>query len=627
MSQFKIMNVLLSDTEQFLSAPLLLVRSNYPWRRANGDVWLLDGAEGASYDFTTFFNAISVKKWREYTVAHDFFLHLEVRGAACTVIQTRTHAFSWYSEEVPEVQAILKKRSDWQTIDLPLAVQDADVCIAFKLLCDGPVEIRNSYYYTNVEAGQIRPVELALCTTTFKKEEFIERNIGLVKSQILDSSDQIAKHFFMHVVDNGRTLDAERLEGKGVAIHPNPNVGGAGGFARGMIESMRQEPRATHVLLMDDDVVVSPESIIRTYNMLSLANDEYADAFVSGAMMNLDEPYIRWEDMGYAGSDGAFHPLKSVLRVDVLHDMVANETFDVPSYLPDFEDQEQHYAAWWYCVIPMTQIDKNGLPLPIFVRGDDAEYSLRCKPKFITMNGICIWHVSFHMRYSPAQERYQMVRNVFIDSFTTGFAPMSNFMGKFREYVQWELQKFNYTNAELAIKGFEDFLKGPQWIMQPVAEQAFMAANRESEQLLPLEELIEQARELGVDLTKETDWTIGRGPSLQSADWHKFKFTYNGQRFTDFYVEKGKVTVIDNVGWAYPVGKFQHSEYIISVDMQNQRGVIRHIDRERFRQVMNRFNAAVKDYYARYDELKKAYSAARATMTSVDFWLNYLGIE
>ena len=625
MIQFKIMNVLLSDTEQFLGCPLLLVRADRPWRRSDADgAWLLDGQ--GTFDFNTYFNAISAKKWYEYTVAKDFFLHLEVRGSAARIIETAAGAFTWYSEEVAEVQLACDASDDWQTIDLPLVVREMDACVSFKLVTDGPVEVRNGYFYTEIDESQLRNVELALCTTTFKKEAYIERNIGIVKEQVIGSGDLISKHFHMHVVDNGRTLDAASLEGEGVTIHPNPNAGGAGGFARGMIEAMEQEPRATHVLLMDDDVLVSSESIIRTFNLLSLVNDDYADAFVSGAMMNLDEPNIRWEDMGFVGFDGAFHPLKPVSRMDVLHDMVANETFDIPDHLPKCEDQSQHYAAWWYCVIPMTQIDRNGLPLPIFVRGDDAEYSLRCKPSFMTMNGICVWHVSFHMRYSAAQERYQMVRNTLIDRFTTGFAPMADFVGSFEDMVTKELQKFNYDNAELAIKGFEDFLRGPEWIMQPVAEQAFMDANRSAEKLIPFDELFAQARELGVDLTQETDWKIYRDRPLERGDQRLVNLTFNGQRFPDSYVEKDKVAVIDNVGWAYPVGKFQHAEYIISIDLQNQRGIIRHIDRERFRQVKDHFRQVMRDYNDRKDELEQAYSDAREEMTSVSFWKKYLGI-
>ena len=92
----------------------------------------------------------------------------------------------------------------------------------------------------------------------------------------------------MLVIDNGRTLDAETLSGDGVRVFPNKNVGGAGGFARGMIEAMRLEKPATHVLLMDDDVQISTESLKRTYQLLSIVNDEYKDSYVSGAMMSYE---------------------------------------------------------------------------------------------------------------------------------------------------------------------------------------------------------------------------------------------------------------------------------------------------------------------------------------------------
>ena len=76
-----------------------------------------------------------------------------------------------------------------------------------------------------------------------------------------------------------------------------------------MIESLEQNPKATHVLLMDDDVEVLPESFIRTFNLLSLLKEEYAEAFLSGAMMSLEEPNLRTEDLGFFTAKGTFLPL------------------------------------------------------------------------------------------------------------------------------------------------------------------------------------------------------------------------------------------------------------------------------------------------------------------------------
>ena len=84
MQRFKLANILLDDIPQFLEAPTLLCRSTTPFRRAKrgGSAWVFEGP--GEHDFTTFFNALSVEKWRSFTVAREFHLHLEVRGSAST---------------------------------------------------------------------------------------------------------------------------------------------------------------------------------------------------------------------------------------------------------------------------------------------------------------------------------------------------------------------------------------------------------------------------------------------------------------------------------------------------------------------------------------------------------------
>ena len=625
--QFKIMNVLLSESSQFLAAPLLLCRSTRPFRRAVGEdgSWVLEGQ--GKFDFTTYFNALSIQKWRNYSTAKKFYLHLELKGSDAVIYQTRADSYSYYSEEIEGSRISVDASDGWITLDFELAANDRDVITSFAIECSEQLLIRNSYYYVDVDASDIRPVELALCTTTFKKEEFIQRNIDAVRSEILGSNDLIAGHFTMHVVDNGRTLDAAALSGEAIYVHPNDNVGGAGGFARGMIEAMEQVPRASHVLLMDDDVLVSTESIIRTFNLLSLVNSEYEGAFVSGAMMNLDEPNMRWEEMGFINFEGACRASKPVARMDVLHDVVANEAFDVPSYMPYCEDQDQSYAAWWYCVIPMTQIEKHGLPLPIFVRGDDVEYSRRCKPNFITMNGICIWHMSFHMRYNAAQERYQMVRNCFIDQFASDFAPLSDFETWFKEAVVLELKKFNYDDASLLLDGFEDFLKGPEWLVSDEARNAFLDANKRAAKTLPLNEVYQEAEKLGVDLTKMTDWKIYRDLPYSRRDKLMDDVSLNGNRILTNVTKAGKIAVIDNVGWANPRGKLHGAEIVITIDIPNRRGSIRRIDRKRYRELWKRFSTDLDRYKASKSELKDAYKNARPEITSVKFWKEYLRLD
>lgn len=623
MLQYKIMNVIMPDMPPFYEVPSLLVRGTNEFHKTD-EAWSFAGP--ATYDFMTYFNAVSVRKWNEYTNAKGYGLHFEVRGGTGSITITVADQYDYAPQET-EIQATFEASSEWSSFDLELPGSSNHVLEAFKLTCnDTECQLKNIYYYALVEEPSINPVELSLSTTTFKKEEFITRNIELAKNEILACSDPIAEHFYMHVVDNGRSLDVDTLTTDKVSIHPNDNVGGAGGFARGMIESMEQTPKATHVLLMDDDVLISPESIKRTYTLLSLVNDDYKEAFVSGAMMNMEEPSMRWEEMGFIGFDGAFHPLKPPVHMETVHDVVDGEAYDNPYYMPNCGDQAQCYAAWWYCAIPMTQIEKNGLPLPIFVRGDDVEYSRRCNPKFMTMNSISIWHAAFHTRYNAAQERYQMTRNCFIDQFVSDFAPASDFVGQMTKAFKLELRKFNYTNAALILDGFEDFLKGPEWIMQPVAMDAFMSANKRSEKLKPIAEAQEELAELGVNLGDLTDWKVWRDLPYSMKDRIIDKATLNGQQYTGAFTTSGKVCVIDNVGWAEPFGKLRGVDTIVAFDMPNKRVAIRRLDREQFKALSERFKQDMATYKSKEAELKKAYSDAKAEMTSIPFWKQYLGI-
>ena len=620
MQQIKFANVLLESNPRSLSYPSLYCRSTGPvvFER-NEKVWELYGP--GSFDFTTYFNSLSVKKLKTYTQAQGFHLHLELRGDACRVVETMADPFVTEAQEVEGTEHELASSKGWQTLDLDLVVDPTAVVIGFKIETEGSVFIKDSYYTVDVADDDIADVELALATTTFKKEDFIVPNIELVRESIMKGEPEMAEHFKMLVIDNGRTLDAEGLTGDGIIVFPNPNAGGAGGFTRGMIEAQRLPVPATHVLLMDDDVAVSPESIKRTYQLLRILKPAYKEAFVSGAMLNYEVGEDQWEDFGFMTKEGRFCGCKPGLRMSLLHDIVMNE-----QYVPTKEQRENMYAAWWYCVIPTSVIRKNGYPLPVFVRCDDAEYGIRCKPKVISMNGICIWHLAFHSRYNAAVERYQTTRNTLIAQATTGMAKNSDFLKELHSNLQIELKKFNYTDASLLLDGFEDFLKGPDFIGQPVAEECFLRANRNAEKHLTFDELREATKDIeGFDLDDEDCLSIYRDePRTRSEALVDF-LTFNRQRVMTT-TEKG-AAVIPTEGWIYPPGKIRGKDTIIAIDTHRRKGIVRHRDINKFNAIMKRYYDDLSYYHKNRVQLEKDYAAARERLTSEEFWKGYLGID
>lgn len=639
MSSIRFANVLLETKPRALSYPTMYYHTDQlltPDPRT-GD-WTIAGA--GTVDFTTYFNALSVLKLLKYTRATAFRLHIDVKSAKpVTLTQTRAERLSMQPQLVESVTANVPGDNKWHEVTLDITTDPTTVIAGFQIATQAKTTIRNGWYEVEFD-GDPRDVELAIATTTFRKEKFIERNIELVKTELLGSDYDIAKHLTMHVIDNGSTLDAAALSDEHVTVTPNENVGGAGGFARGMIESLEQATPATHVLLMDDDVEVSPESILRTYNLLRIVNDEYAEAFVSGAMLNIEDTQDQKEDTGFISTyDGSCVPAKPPLQVTKFVDVVYNECYDEQLSVPA---DAHRYAAWWYCVIPTAVIERNGLPLPVFVRFDDVEYGIRCNPKFMTMNGICVWHAKFDIRYNAGVERYQTIRNQMIGQMTTGLVPDTKTMlHSLHHMVDLECRKFNYTDAELALQGFEDFLKGPKFIMQPVAQECFMRANREKEQLVSFDELRAQARQLGIDdfdpdmLTRQViDFDEPRTLKQRAFDF----LTHNGQRFGagtlaarklegDAAADHVEYTVIPSAGWLYPAGMIHNENIIVAIDWATRKGVIRVKDVKRYQEVQKRYKRDLAYYKKHADRLSREYLAAAPRMESVEFWKAYLQMD
>lgn len=653
-TRYKLAEVTFEKERRAYEVPSLYYTANVSIETSSTHSMKMLGA--GMFDATTFMNALSVQKWQRYTYAEKFFLHLELRcscddmvgkdvvnnesASDCThgarIVPTYAQLFDSEPCERTSQEVYVSASSEWQSFDIELDVSDDPILVGFRLYATSALELRQAYYYTEVDNACISTPELALCTTTFKKEPFVIRNAHRVRDHILASDDPIADHFTMHIVDNGRTLHAEDVVSPGILLHPNPNAGGSGGYARGMIEARHQSRRATHVLLMDDDVEVCPESIIRTYHLLALLRPEYQDAFISGAMMCLEDPSIRWEDVGHMNRNGQCLSLKSPCSMALFENVVRNEVVCSEQSLASIAETQDQYAGWWYCAIPMQTIDKVGLPLPLFVRFDDIEYSLRARPQFISMNGIAVWHMGFNSKYSAAVERYQTTRNSFITQCTTNISSLESLLVRFKSLAcELDLRKFNYEDAALALEGFEDFMKGPEFIMKKgQVEERFMHANRAAEKLLPRDEFEQELEKHGMQeilqaygsayLTKfEETFDTPRSFKQRFIDF----ITFNGQRYRWLTHTNTTPAVIDHAGWLYQAGLISQRQELVVINRFDGSGTIRTRDSKRFGELHERLKRDLAQFAKAKDTLQERYKNAFSHMVSEEFWVDYLGMN
>ena len=192
-------------------------------------------------DFTTYLNALSVGKWQQYTGCNVFCLRLELRGAGCKLFSTALFPESFEVVRSERPLLTIEASEDWQAVDVVLPVPQGAHIISFALASQGETVLRSGCWYAKVNDADVRDVRLAIATTTFRKEAYVTRNIEAIRADIFESDYEHADDIKLIVVDNGRTLDAEALSDDHVSVIPNPNVGGSGGFARGMMEALDRE--------------------------------------------------------------------------------------------------------------------------------------------------------------------------------------------------------------------------------------------------------------------------------------------------------------------------------------------------------------------------------------------------
>jgi hypothetical protein len=165
----------------------------------------------------------------------------------------------------------------------------------------------------------------------------------------------------------------------------NRNLGGSGGFARGLLELELRESGATHALFMDDDASCEGESILRTLALLRFARSERLA--VAGALVNDTAPWQLLEKG--ACFDGKCRPLHAGRDLREVQELLwAERTRTAPDY-----------GGWWFFAFPIAAVER--YPFPFFVRGDDVFFSLHNRFDITTLNGVACLGEDFQVKHGP----------------------------------------------------------------------------------------------------------------------------------------------------------------------------------------------------------------------------------
>ena len=598
--------------------------------------WHLRLAGSQEADFVSYLNSFSLGKWRKYTRLESVSLTLAYAGEA----ELRLIGASLVQDQPVRTVLGVQKLSAPERTEIRIPFPDCgETLIGFEIRALAGFELFGGAWAGTFPEDSAREIELSIATTTFRREDYIRRNMRRLQEELISRYPAVGAHIRVHVVDNGRTLTAADLpggsfgmhqtpeatdlpgasfdlhqtpaatdlSGDAFTLHPNPNTGGSGGYARGMIETLHQTPEATHILLMDDDVEILPDSIFRTYQLLRFAKDEYREHFISGAMLMLEEKNIQHEDIGSIRPDGGFRSMKPRLDHSQLRDNLINEAECAGGNM---------FQGWWYCCMPVSAIREHGLPLPLFIRGDDVEYSLRCRAKIMSMNGICLWHLGFYRKFNAAMDLYQRCRNLLIAAACTESMRGIDAAGYTARCFRAYLLKYGYDSAELIVRALEDFLRGPKYLAAAQGEAVVRENSQLNDRLVPLSEF--EGIQIGDPFECFRDKPWGALAKVL------YRVTWNGHRLWPMALLKKEPAVVA-FDQRYQPSRMTLHRYHLMVNPYEGTGRMLEIDRGRYRELRRRFGVAMGRYRASREELERAYS--EAGFTEEAFWREYLGLQ
>ena len=415
----------------------LYIRPSYGCIDSRVERKIVFSKSGSSCGFDTYFNSFTVNVWKNKTIIDDVRLRLE--GEGVFIVKIGLHKLHAETRILSESKIELKKGVH-AAVDIPSLSSFVEGMIFFELISlSDKATITGGCYYTLTPP--VREVNLGIVVTHFNRKNYVLPAIERVSSELLED-EYYSDNIKLIVVDNSSNITAD--EAKKAIVIPNQNLGGSGGFTRGLLY-LQDQGNFSHCLFMDDDASCEIESIRRAYALLQYANiDMFA---VAGAQLRELAPF-QIHEKGARFDNGkcmALHHTKDMRDVFAL-------------LLAEFEDISPNYGAWWFFAFAINDVKK--YPFPFFVRGDDMLFSLQNKFNICTLNGIGVWGEDFFVKESPLT-RYLGFRAVNVcDALMKTNFNKKDLIKSFSTWYLTSLFSYNYSSAKAIALSLNDFLHG-----------------------------------------------------------------------------------------------------------------------------------------------------------------------
>ncbi|MEU3475928.1 glycosyltransferase [Rhodococcus sp. NPDC006774] len=409
--------------------------------------------------FCTYFNAFPASYWRRYSVLKSVVLRVEISGhCRIDVYRSKADASRIHVEGREAVDGDAA-----QEFLIDLGPFEDGGWIWFDITSDSEVVLESAGWYAPIEAPGEATVAVGIPT--------FNRPTDAVKALVALGSDPLVLDVIEAVImpDQGTRKakdepgfdEAAAALGGRLAIHDQANLGGSGGYSRIMYEALNNTS-CQHILFMDDDIEIEPDSILRALAMSRFAK---VPTLVGGQMLNL-QARSHLHVMGEV-IDRSNFMWTGAQNVEYDHDF-SEDPLRTSKLLHRRIDVD--YNGWWMCMIPRVVAEELGQPLPLFIKWDDAEYGLRAREAgypTVTLPGAAIWHMAWSDKDDAIDwQAYFHLRNrLVVASLHMPGDGKGLVLDTIKATVK-HLLCLEYSTVAIQNLAIRDFLAGPEHILE-----------------------------------------------------------------------------------------------------------------------------------------------------------------
>lgn len=552
-------------------------------------------AAGAEADFGSYMNLLNLETWQGRCRLEGLALRLSGEGRVRLRL-SRVLCGVQGIEGVPEETVIRSLDLELQEAGTPVDLGDClDApagqrgLLVVALTALGPARLSHGAFVTPLPDAA--PPRLGIVITTFRREAAVAETVARIAGLFAETGAgaRIGASAHVFVIDNGQSLNLPPTPG--VSVIPNRNLGGAGGFARGLAEAEAQG--FSHCLFMDDDASFQMENLIRCFAFLSLATSP--KAALAGAMISAGKPWAIWENG--ARFDRFCRPLCHLadlrLRLEVMRMELATARPKPPGF----------YGGWWFFAFPLAGVTRH--PFPFFVRGDDISFSLANRFDTATLNGVVSFQEDFAAKES-AQTLFLDLRNHLHHHLVQPDMEIGAW-GTARialHFLARSIVRMHYDSAEAQLLSWESVMQGPEHF----TDNADMTAKRAEIGQLIRSEAWQPVTDLAVEEPQDLPRPL---PQLM-------KLTLNGHLLPFFgrFGRRVRLGIADRA-LLWPVWGAAELSY---VDAAAGRGyTVRHDKARAFGLGLRALRLALR-WQRAYPALRETYRARYPEIASRGFW-------